>query len=377
MVKKVLFIFGTRPEGIKVAPVIKELRSFFDVKVCVTAQHREMLDQVLTLFEIIPDYDLNIMEPKQDLFDLTNNILSRLKDILLRELPDLVLVHGDTSSTMSAAMAAFYLKIPVGHIEAGLRTYDIYSPFPEELNRQITSRISQLHFAPTNRSKQNLLNENIPSEKIFVTGNTVIDSLMSILNKAKMLNYPDDLLKNLPFLSSRQKSLPKIILVTGHRRENFGQGFKNICLAIKDIAELNPNVEIIYPMHLNPNVRDPVQNILSKLRNTHLIEPMDYLPFIKLMNDSYIILTDSGGIQEEAPTLGKPVIVFRNSTERPEALEAGTIKLVGTDRRKIFDETNKLLNNRKEYIKMSKIHNPYGDGYASHRILKILQEEKL
>ena len=375
MVKKVLIIFGTRPEAIKVAPVIKELKVNFDVKVCVTAQHRGMLDQVLRLFQIVPDYDLNIMKPNQDLFDVTNNVLLGLRKILLKEAPEIVLVHGDTTTSMASSLAAFYLNIPVGHIEAGLRTNDIYSPFPEELNRQITSRISRLHFAPTEGARQNLIDEQVPDENIFVTGNTVIDSLLSVLTEAKKINYADSLIQTLPFLNDKHKPLPRIILVTGHRRENFGKDLKNICYAIKDLAELHPSVEIIYPMHKNPNVREPVQDTLSELSNIHLIEPQDYLPFVKLMDMSYLILTDSGGIQEEAPSLGKPVLVMRDTTERPEAVDAGTVKLVGANRDRIVEAVNHLLVDENAYKKMAMAHNPYGDGYASEKILQKLKEE--
>ncbi len=373
--KKVLIVFGTRPEAIKMAPVIKELRLFFDVKVTVTAQHRSMLDQVLSLFEIIPDYDLNLMSPNQDLYDITVNVLKGIKKILLIEKPNIVLVHGDTTTSMATSLASFYLQIPVGHIEAGLRTNNIYSPFPEELNRQFTSLVAKYHFAPTKEARQNLLNEQVPDKQIFVTGNTVIDSLFSIINKARAMSFSPKLLGKLPFLSQDNNKSSKIILVTGHRRESFGMGFEEICYAIKELAEIHDEIEIIYPVHLNPNVIEPVKRILSNVKNIHLIEPIDYLPFIKLMDLSYIVLTDSGGIQEEAPSLGKPVLVMRDSTERPEALKARTVRLVGANKKKIVFEVSKLLTNEKNYKKMAKTLNPYGDGKASQRILKILVED--
>jgi len=376
-VKKILIVFGTRPEAIKIAPLIKELKLFFNVKVCVTAQHRDMLDQVLNIFNIVPEYDLDIMRPNQDLFDITTKVLIGVKGVLLKEQPNIVLVHGDTTTTMASSLAAFYLQIPVGHIEAGLRTNNIQSPFPEELNRQLTSRITKFHFTPTKMSCQNLLIEKVPNDQIFITGNTVIDSLFTLIERARNLNYPIDLLKKLPFLALDFNSYPRVILVTGHRRENFGKGFEEICLAIKRIAGFYPKVQIIYPVHLNPNVREPVNRILSDTSNIHLIEPLDYLPFIKLMDSCYFILTDSGGIQEEAPSLGKPVLVMRNTTERPEGIKAGTIKLVGIDKEKIFNEACKLLSSDKVYSKMAQSSNPYGDGLASKRIAKILLESNL
>jgi UDP-N-acetylglucosamine 2-epimerase (non-hydrolysing) len=374
---KVLVVFGTRPEAIKMAPVVHALNSKLEVKVCVTAQHREMLDQVLDLFEIVPDYDLDIMKPGQDLFDVTSNVLSGMKKVLSKERPDVVLVHGDTTTTMATSMAAFYLQIPVGHVEAGLRTYDIHSPFPEEFNRQLTTRITQFHFAPTENARQNLLREQVSNEDIYVTGNTVIDALLSVVKKARMMDYAADFLKQLPFLKSKQNNIPRIILVTGHRRENFGQGLEEICQALRDIAKQNPDVQIIYPVHLNPNVLEPVKRILSNINNVHLVGAMDYLPFIKLMDSSYLILTDSGGIQEEAPSLGKPVLVMRGNTERPEAVKAGTVKLVGADKQKIIEATNQLLTDEVAYKEMAKAHNPYGDGYASENILKVMQKSKL
>jgi len=369
---KILAVFGTRPEAIKMAPVIRALGDNFDVKICVTAQHRQMLDQVLELFEIAPDYDLDIMQPGQDLFDITSNVLLGVKKVLQIEEPDVVLVHGDTTTSMATAMAAFYLKIPVGHVEAGLRTYDINSPFPEEFNRQITSRIATLHFAPTKISRQNLLDEKVPDSQIYVTGNTVIDALLSMVEKARIVDFSDTLLKRMPFLKQEKSGMPRIILVTGHRRENFGLGFEEICHALSVVANENPDIHIIYPVHLNPNVREPVNRILSNLNNVHLIEPMEYLTFIKLMDLSYLILTDSGGIQEEAPSLGKPVLVMRDTTERPEAVESGTVKLVGTNKNDIVKMVNRLLTDSNFYMQMSKAHNPYGDGKAGGIICDIL-----
>jgi len=374
---KVLIVFGTRPEAIKMAPVVRALSDKLNVKVCVTAQHREMLDQVLDLFDITPDYDLNIMKPGQDLFDVTSNVLNGMKQVLTKDRPDIVLVHGDTTTTMATAKAAFYLQIPVGHVEAGLRTYNLKSPFPEEFNRQLTTRIAQLHFAPTQNARQNLLNEQIADSKIYVTGNTVIDALLLMLERARLTNFPDVTLESMPFLQRKESRISRIILVTGHRRENFGQGFEDICKALRDIAIKNPDVQIVYPVHLNPNVREPVNRILSKIDNVYLVEPMEYLFFIKLMDISYLILTDSGGIQEEAPSIGKPVLVMRNTTERPEAVDAGTVKLTGTDKMKIVKMVNQLLTDRNEYQKMSKAHNPYGDGFASQAICKALEEARL
>jgi UDP-N-acetylglucosamine 2-epimerase (non-hydrolysing) len=371
---KVLTVFGTRPEAIKMAPVVRALSGKLNVKVCVTAQHREMLDQVLELFEIIPDYDLDIMKPGQDLFDVTSNVLLGIKEILQFESPDIVLVHGDTTTSMATAMAAFYLKIPIGHVEAGLRTYNINSPFPEEFNRQLTSRITTLHFAPTEAARQNLLDEKVQDKQIYVTGNTVIDALLSMVKKARTVNFSDSILKVAPFLN-KINNIFRIILVTGHRRENFGQGFEEICQALHDIATENPDVCIIYPVHLNPNVREPVNRILSKIGNIYLVEPMEYLTFIKLMDLSYLILTDSGGIQEEAPSLGKPVLVMRDTTERPEALEAGTVKLVGTNKKEIVEMVEKLLNDRQFYEQMSRAHNPYGDGNSSNMICNVLMSK--
>jgi len=370
---KILIVIGTRPEAIKMAPLVHELKVVFDVKVCVTAQHREMLDQVLELFSIKPDYDFNIMKPGQDLFDVTTSVLLGVKKVLIKETFDLVLVHGDTSTSMAASLAAFYLNVKVGHIEAGLRTYNIYSPFPEEFNRQATSIIANYHFAPTELAKKNLLAERIPNESIFVTGNTVIDALFSALQQSRKIPFSDILIEKMPFLQN--KIHPKIILVTGHRRENFGNSFEEICLALYDLAISNNEVQIIYPVHLNPNVREPVNRLLSNLPNIHLIEPQEYLYFIKLMDISYLILTDSGGIQEEAPSLGKPVLVIRNTTERPEAIKAGTVKLVGTRRDDIISNVTKLLTDTKYYEKMQMSHNPYGDGHAAKKIKLFLMEQ--
>jgi UDP-N-acetylglucosamine 2-epimerase (non-hydrolysing) len=373
---KILIVFGTRPEAIKMAPVVKILEKSLDVTVCVTAQHREMLDQVLVLFEIVPDYDLNIMKPDQDLFDVTSNVLLGLKQVLHEVKPDIVLVHGDTTTSMAASLASFYLQIPVGHVEAGLRTHDISSPFPEELNRQINGRIASYHFAPTEQARKNLLAEQVPEEKVIVTGNTGIDALLSVVKKAREVPFTDQLLAEVPFLTEVSSPLhSKIILVTGHRRENFGKGFEEICQALHELANMHLDVNIIYPMHLNPNVRESVNRLLSKLNNVYLIEPLDYLPFVKLMDISYLILTDSGGVQEEAPSLGKPVLVMRNTTERPEAVQAGTVGLVGANRNNIIAAVDELLTDHSAYRAMAKSHNPYGDGNACERILKKLKEE--
>jgi len=369
---KVLIVFGTRPEAIKMAPLVRELEKSLDVRVCVTAQHREMLDQVLNLFEIKPDYDLDIMKPGQDLFDVTSNVLHGMKHVLAEEKPDVVLVHGDTTTSMTTSLAAFYLQIPVGHVEAGLRTHDIYSPFPEEVNRQVTGRIAAYHFAPTEQARQNLLAEHVADERIIVTGNTVIDALLSVVEKARVIPFSIELLEQLPFLANEQNQ--RMVLVTGHRRENFGQGFEDICQALSELAKMHPEVHIVYPVHLNPNVREPVNRILSELDNVYLIEPQDYLPFVKLMDASYLILTDSGGIQEEAPSLGKPVLVMRNTTERPEAVETGTVKMVGVDRERIVQTVNLLLTDENVYKVMARAHNPYGDGNASKRIRDYLMK---
>jgi UDP-N-acetylglucosamine 2-epimerase (non-hydrolysing) len=396
--KKIMTIFGTRPEAIKMAPVIRELNKYpeqFKSFVCVTAQHRQMLDQVLDLFEIKPDYDLNIMKPGQDLFDVTCNVMQGLKPVLEKEKPDLILVHGDTTTTMAASLAAFYSGIPVGHVEAGLRTGNKRAPYPEEINRRVTSCVADLHFAPTERARQNLLNEGVPNATIHVTGNTVIDALLMVREKLSADNlgesigqdlvsrYPDLFFLNtgsLPLAAGsshnangQQPTASRLILVTGHRRENFGEGFENICLALKEIAEAHADVEIVYPVHLNPNVQEPVQRLLSDCPSVHLIEPLDYLPFVWLMDRSYLIITDSGGVQEEAPSLGKPVLVMRETTERPEAVIAGTVKLVGTDSAKIVSEASALLTDAELYKTMTMAHNPYGVGKASVMIVEALR----
>lgn len=372
--KKILLVFGTRPEAIKMVPIIKALKrdKNFDAKVCVTAQHREMLDQVLEIFDILPDYDLNVMKPKQDLFDVTSNVMLGMRTVLSDFKPNIVLVHGDTTTTSATTLAAFYQKIKVGHIEAGLRTNNIYSPWPEEANRQITSVIANLHFAPTRTSQNNLLKENKDKENILICGNTVIDTLFLVLDRIEK----DSALKNkiINDISKQYelKNEKKIILITGHRRENFGEGFIEICKAIKMIADNNPAIDIVYPVHLNPNVQKPVRKMLSDSHNIFLIDPMPYQSFIYIMSKSYFIITDSGGIQEEAPSLGKPVLVMRDTTERPEAVESGTVKLVGTNSQTIFEQSQMLLDDENEYKKMSKAHNPYGDGFASKRIVDFI-----
>lgn len=374
-----MLVFGTRPEAIKMAPLVKAFQkrnSEFEPIVCVTGQHREMLDQVLHIFDIKPDYDLNIMKKGQDLYDVTTRVLVGMRDVLKESQPDIVLVHGDTTTSTAAALAAFYQHIPVGHVEAGLRTHDIYSPWPEEMNRQLTGRISTFHFAPTSLSKQNLLDEGVKEENIVITGNTVIDALYMVVNKIKNsqeLNFElESLLSSSGYNVNHSK---KIVLITGHRRENFGDGFISICEAIKKIAEKYPNVDFVYPMHLNPNVRKPINEVFgaSKKDNIFFIEPLEYLSFVYLMEKSTIVLTDSGGIQEEAPGLGKPVLVMRETTERPEALKAGTVKLVGTDKKKIVEELSILLDDEDYYDTMSKAINPYGDGKASDRIIEFLK----
>ena len=373
--KKVLVVFGTRPEAIKMAPLVKvlEKEKLLELKVCVTAQHREMLDQVLEIFEIVPDYDLNLMKSGQDLYDITANVLLGMKDVLSDFQPDIVLVHGDTTTTSATSLSAFYQKIKVGHVEAGLRTDNIYSPWPEEANRQITGVLSTYHFAPTSNSQDNLLRENKNSKDIIVTGNTVIDALFLALDKIE--NSEVLKAKIIATINSQYKmnDSKKLILVTGHRRENFGQGFINICEALKTLALNNQDIDIVYPVHLNPNVQKPVKEILSDVSNVYLIEPLQYEQFIYMMSQSYFIITDSGGVQEEAPSLGKPVLVMRDTTERPEALEAGTVKLVGTDMQVIIDEAQKLLDDDKAYEKMSKAHNPYGDGKACERIVDFIK----
>ena len=380
MQKKIMLVFGTRPEAIKMAPLVKEFLRYpekFETVVCVTGQHREMLDQVLRIFDIQPDYDLNIMKQGQDLYDVTARVLVGMRNVLRKVLPDVVLVHGDTTTSTAAALAAFYQQIPVGHIEAGLRTHDIYSPWPEEMNRQITSRIATYHFSPTPLSKQNLLAEVIKEEQIVVTGNTVIDALYRVVDHIKKNLKLDaeleSLLKQAGYDVTRLREGKKLVLITGHRRENFGEGFVHICTAIKDLTKKYPDVDFVYPMHLNPNVRKPIHEVfednLSGLGNMFFIEPLEYLSFVYLMEKSNIVLTDSGGIQEEAPGLGKPVLVMRDTTERPEALEAGTVKLVGTSYDKIVNEVSALLENQDYYNKMSKAINPYGDGKACGRIV--------
>ncbi|WP_193075256.1 non-hydrolyzing UDP-N-acetylglucosamine 2-epimerase [Pseudomonas sp. FME51] len=368
---KTLCVFGTRPEAIKMAPLAIQLAEDerFDAKVCVTGQHREMLDQVLDLFELKPDFDLNIMKPGQDLTDVTTGILQGLKSVLSGFKPDIVLVHGDTATTFAATLAAYYQQIPVGHVEAGLRTGNIYSPWPEEGNRKLTGTLTTLHFAPTATSKQNLLNEGIKESSIDVTGNTVIDALLDVVAKLDSNHQlQQSFSEQFSFLDAERK----LILVTGHRRESFGGGFERICQALVDIAKAHPDTEILYPVHLNPNVREPVNRLLQGINNVHLIEPLDYLPFVYLMNRAHIILTDSGGIQEEAPSLGKPVLVMRDTTERPEAVEAGTVKLVGTEVNAIRDNLDVLLNDEQAYAAMSRAHNPYGDGQACKRIRESL-----
>ena len=378
--KRVMLVFGTRPEAIKMAPLVKEFQKFpdkFQTIVCVTGQHREMLDQVLHIFEIVPDYDLNIMKQGQDLYDVTSRVLLGMRNVLKEVEPDIVLVHGDTTTSTTAALAAFYQQIPVGHVEAGLRTHNIYSPWPEEMNRQITGRIATYHFAPTPLSKQNLVMENIKEAQITVTGNTVIDALYMVVDKIKRDKVLDaeleNVLKQSGYDVNRLADGKKLVLITGHRRENFGNGFISMCKAIQTLTQKYPEVDFVYPMHLNPNVLKPIHEVfgkdLSSLGNMFFIEPLEYLSFVYLMEKSNIVLTDSGGIQEEAPGLGKPVLVMRDTTERPEALEAGTVKLVGTDYDKIVNEVSALLENREYYEEMSKAVNPYGDGKACERIV--------
>lgn len=380
--KKVMLVFGTRPEAIKMAPLVKEFQKdlvAFQTIVCVTGQHREMLDQVLHLFNITPDYDLNIMKSGQDLYDVTSRVLIGMRKVLKEVLPDIVLVHGDTTTSTAAALAAFYQQIQVGHVEAGLRTFNIYSPWPEEMNRQITGRIATYHFSPTQLSRENLLKEGITDEKIIVTGNTVIDALHVVVDRIKKDKLLERELSEALLLSgydvNRLHNGKRLVLITGHRRENFGDGFVAICKAIKALTEKYPEVDFIYPMHLNPNVRKPIYEVFgeSQLSNICFVEPLEYLSFVYLMEKSAIVLTDSGGIQEEAPGLGKPVLVMRDTTERPEALEAGTVKLVGKDYNKIVSEVSVLLDNQTYYDKMSKAVNPYGDGQASGRIVDVLR----
>ena len=380
--KTVMLVFGTRPEAIKMAPLVKAFQAdteHFKTIVCVTGQHRQMLDQVLNLFEITPDYDLNIMQAGQDLYDVTSRVLTGMRTILEQTKPDVVLVHGDTTTSTAAALAAFYKQIPVGHVEAGLRTNNIYSPWPEEMNRQITGRISVYDFAPTPLSRQNLLKENVSDDKIFVTGNTVIDALHWVVKKLKssdsMQSDLSTFLKGAGYDVSRLDNGKRLVLITGHRRENFGDGFISMCSAIKAMNLKYPDVDFVYPMHLNPNVRKPIHEVFGEVppENMFFIEPLDYLPFVFLMEKSYLVLTDSGGIQEEAPGLGKPVLVMRNTTERPEALDAGTVKLVGTDFDLIVSEVSKLIDDPEHYHEMSHAVNPYGDGMACPRILNALR----
>ena len=374
--KKILFVFGTRPEAIKMAPLVKALQKdteHFETRVCVTAQHRQMLDQVLEVFGITPEYDLNIMAPNQDLYDITAKVLLGLREVLKDFRPDTVLVHGDTTTSMAASLAAFYMQIPVGHVEAGLRTYNMLSPWPEEMNRQVTDRICTYYFAPTEQSKVNLLQENIDAKKIFITGNTVIDALLMAVDIiSTTAGVKEKMAKEL-----QEKGYTvgdrEYILVTGHRRENFGDGFLHICKAIKELAALHPEMDIVYPVHLNPNVQKPVYELLSGLSNVYLISPLDYLPFIYAMQHSTLLLTDSGGVQEEAPSLGKPVLVMRDTTERPEAVEAGTVKLVGTNAEAIVSNVTALLLDKEMYKRMSETHNPYGDGQACERIIAALR----
>ena len=375
--KKILLVFGTRPEAIKMAPLVKALQKdseHFETKICVTAQHRQMLDQVLEVFDIVPEYDLNIMAPNQDLYDITSRVLVGLRDVLDDFAPDIVLVHGDTTTSMAAALAAFYRQIPVGHVEAGLRTYNMLSPWPEEMNRQVTDRMCTYYFAPTEKSRQNLLRENVDATKIHVTGNTVIDALLMAVDiiekKPHIKTAIEDELRDKGYAMGNRP----YILVTGHRRENFGEGFLNICKAIRQIAEEHPEMDIVYPVHLNPNVQKPVYELLSGTPNIYLVKPLDYLPFVYAMQHSTLLLTDSGGVQEEAPSLGKPVLVMRETTERPEAVEAGTVRLVGTDVAAIVGNVQELLHDPEVYRKMSESYNPYGDGHACERIVDALRK---
>ena len=381
--RKVLLVFGTRPEAIKMAPLVMELqkqKERIETVVCVTGQHREMLDQVLEIFDIKPDYDLNIMKRGQDLYDVTARVLTGMREVLKEIKPDIVLVHGDTTTSTAAALAAFYQQIPVGHVEAGLRTHNIYSPWPEEMNRLLTGRLATYHFSPTPLSRNNLIKESVDDRNIIITGNTVIDALYWVVDKIKnnkeLDNELEDILSKAGYDVNRLNNGKKLVLITGHRRENFGDGFINMCTAIKDLTIKHPNVDFVYPMHLNPNVRKPIHEVfgedLSGLKNMFFIEPLEYLSFVYLMEKSSIVLTDSGGIQEEAPGLGKPVLVMRDTTERPEALNAGTVKLVGTDYNKIVNEVSSLIDDKAAYEKMSKAVNPYGDGLACGRIVNAL-----
>jgi UDP-N-acetylglucosamine 2-epimerase (non-hydrolysing) len=368
--KKILLVFGTRPEAIKMVPVYNALKQFteFDVRVCVTGQHRQMLDQVLELFEIKPEFDLNLMKPEQDLSDITSNVLLGLREVFKNWLPDIVLVHGDTTTTLGASLAAFYAKLQVGHVEAGLRTGNKYAPWPEEMNRRLTGAMVDLHFAPTEQSRQNLLGEGVKDANILVTGNTVIDALLQVVDRLKYdMSLRNSMAQRFEFLQPEKR----MVLVTGHRRENFGQGFENICHALAHLAQRD-DVQVVYPVHLNPNVQEPVNRILGNCPNVHLLPPQDYLPFVYLMHRSALIVTDSGGVQEEAPSLGKPVLVMRDTTERPEAVAAGTVLLVGTSAHRIVEAAQQLLNDPKAYQAMARAHNPYGDGLASQRITEAL-----
>lgn len=388
MQKNIMLVFGTRPEAIKMAPLVKEFQKYpdkFRTTVCVTGQHREMLDQVLNIFDVVPDYDLNIMKSGQDLYDITSRILLGMRDVFSQTKPDVVMVHGDTTTSMAAALAAFYQQTRVGHVEAGLRTNNIYSPWPEEMNRQITGRIATYHFSPTSLGRDNLLHEGVHSDRIWVTGNTVIDALYAIVGRIKHNEALQSSLKKVLDRAgydvdrlSNENSFRRLILITGHRRENFGEGFLQICHAIKTLSETYTSVDFVYPMHLNPNVREPIKEFFSGVfqGNLFFIEPLEYLPFVYLMEKSDLVLTDSGGIQEEAPSLGKPVLVMRDTTERPEALDAGTVKLVGTDYDKIVSEVSSLLDNTEYYKEMSRAINPYGDGHASEQIVAALMEQK-
>ena len=374
--KKILLVFGTRPEAIKMAPLVKAFQKdteHFETRVCVTAQHRQMLDQVLEVFGITPEYDLNIMAPNQDLYDITAKVLMGLREVLKDFRPDTVLVHGDTTTSMAASLAAFYMQIPVGHVEAGLRTYNMLSPWPEEMNRQVTDHICTYYFAPTEQSKKNLLQENIDEKKIFITGNTVIDALLMAVDIISSTSGMEEKIAKEFQEKGYTVGNREYILVTGHRRENFGEGFLHICKAIKELAALHPDMDIVYPVHLNPNVQKPVYELLSGVDNVYLISPLDYLPFIYAMQHSTLLLTDSGGVQEEAPSLGKPVLVMRDTTERPEAVEAGTVKLVGTDAEAIVSNVTALLQDKEMYKRMSETHNPYGDGQACERIMAALR----
>ena len=376
--KRILLVFGTRPEAIKMAPLYHALKAdpeHFDTRVCVTAQHRQMLDQVLSLFEVATDVDLNLMKPGQDLFDITSSVLLGMREVLREHRPDAVLVHGDTTTSLATAMAGFYQGVPVGHVEAGLRTHDIHAPYPEEFNRQVTSRVTRWHFAPTPCSRDNLLAERVPAAHITVTGNTVIDALFWVLGRLdadaeRRERISRQLGDALPF----EWTTERLVLITGHRRENFGDGFLQICQALKSLASRYPAVQFVYPVHLNPQVQGPVMSMLAGLPNVHLIAPLDYEPFVYLLKHAYVVLTDSGGIQEEAPSLGKPVLVMREVTERPEAVDAGTVRLVGANRQRIIDQVSQLLEDEASYRAMSRAHNPYGDGQACERIISVLRE---